>query len=247
MALAKRGQSQIPGQLKMFMTPSEIHEQYQPLDADRYENETMQSWQGTSTYQPPPEARGVGGAMVKTYDDMGNIAWRSQSGTKYGVRPETDEELWDRKRAEAYGESDDEGYGYSAKLVGGSPSHWSGGGYHAGGTPTSQLNTGQREARSWQRQDAKNYPDQRSNPSYYTEERYHPGTEGVTLGESIEAEGVKSPIRLGETVGSMGKKEIVGGHHRLAVATSVNPHQFLPVLHHEDIVEAKSNRAYPYT
>src|SRR5262252_5896999 len=99
MALAKRGQSQIPGQLKMFMTPSEIHEQYQPLDADRYENETMQSWQGTEDYQPPPEARGVGGAMVRTYDDMGNVAWRSQGGTKYGVRPETDEELWDRKRA----------------------------------------------------------------------------------------------------------------------------------------------------
>jgi hypothetical protein len=246
--MKKRGEQQIPGQLKMFMTPAEIHQEYQPLDADRYDRETYQPYSGSSTYHSPA-VRG----QAQTYDTAGNMMWRTQGGSKYGEVPESDEELWERKRNEAYGEDDE--YGYEAKLVGGSSSRWSGGTphYHGGGTPTADLSTRQREARSSAQSEAlRSAPQFRKSqmaPSYWTEssERYHEGTPGTTLGESIEAEGVKSPIRLGQTIGSMGKPEIVGGHHRLAVATQVNPHQFVPVLHHTDIFEAKSNPAYKYT
>ena len=227
-------------QLKMFMTPHEIHAEYQPLDADRYGRESYQPWSGSKTYT---------GGSRQTYDDMGEYAQVSRGGTKYGQRQETDEELWQRKANEAYGESDDDDYGYVASSVGGSPSRWSGETphYHGGGTPTADLSTRQAQERGYAQigrtpqTDPHSYWTQTENP------RYHPGTPGTTLGESIEAEGVHSPIRLGQTIGSMGKPEIVGGHHRLAVATQVNPHQFVPVLHHTDIVEAKLNPSYKYT
>lgn len=71
-----------------------------------------------------------------------------------------------------------------------------------------------------------------------------------SLYDSIAKSGVRSPIRLGEAEGMMGKPEIVGGHHRLAAQTDLNQDQFVPVLHHEDIGEARSKRTergYKYT
>ena len=47
---------------------------------------------------------------------------------------------------------------------------------------------------------------------------------------SIDESGVKSPIRLGQQKGSEGKRQIVGGHHRLASATDIDDKQLVPVL-----------------
>jgi len=259
----KRGEQQIPGQLKMFMTPSEIHEGWQALDADRYGRETQQSWQGSQSYEPPSAVRGVAGAMVQTIGDQGDYAWRSQGGTKYGERPETDEELYERKRSEAYGEADDDfGYQYEGMHMVGSSSRWSGGSMHEHKmTGTEDLSSSQIEARRYQRGAARGNAQYRrgalkesgvrteTHPTYWTEgsERYHEGSK-TTLGESIEAEGVKSPIRLGGEVGSQGKPQIVGGHHRLAVASALHSEQLLPVLHYAGgIHEARADTAYPYT
>ena len=74
---------------------------------------------------------------------------------------------------------------------------------------------------------------------------------GVSLHESIGKEGVQSPIRLSEDVGNAegvrgteGKRQLAGGHHRLASASAHEAsgtwsHQFVPVLHYTDINEAK--------
>jgi CBS domain containing-hemolysin-like protein len=45
----------------------------------------------------------------------------------------------------------------------------------------------------------------------------------------------------------MGKPEVVGGHHRLAVMQFDRPDDLIPVLHHRDIFEAKTSREYRYT
>jgi hypothetical protein len=66
--------------------------------------------------------------------------------------------------------------------------------------------------------------------------------------ESIINQGVLSPIRLGtENIGSQGKQEMVGGHHRFAVALNHAPDKLVPVLFHKDIFDAKADRSYPYT
>ena len=77
-----------------------------------------------------------------------------------------------------------------------------------------------------------------------------PGTPAMSLGESIEETGVQSPIRLGSRIGSEDKPQIVGGHHRLAVQTQLDPNKLVPVLHHDDIWEARSpntQMAWPYS
>ena len=43
--------------------------------------------------------------------------------------------------------------------------------------------------------------------------------------DSIEEEGVRSPIALGP-------ERIGNGHHRIATANNLNPHQFVPVMHY---------------
>lgn len=69
-----------------------------------------------------------------------------------------------------------------------------------------------------------------------------------TMVESIIHQGVLSPIRLAANqIGSQGKQSIVGGHHRFAVALNHAPDRLVPVLHHEDIHDAKADRTYPYT
>ena len=75
------------------------------------------------------------------------------------------------------------------------------------------------------------------------------GYEAPSLFEKIQAQGVKSPVRLGTygKPGSTGKPSVVGGHHRIAAAHAINPDQLIPVLHYEDIREAKSDTAYPYS
>jgi hypothetical protein len=63
---------------------------------------------------------------------------------------------------------------------------------------------------------------------------------GESLHASIAREGVQSPIRLSDTFHpETGSLEILGGHHRLAAALDTRPDDYVPVLHHKDIWEAK--------
>jgi hypothetical protein len=223
-------------QLKMFMTPNEIHAQYQPLDADREESES-EPWASGGTPRSTARSQTEGNVRHGLYRrgvDTSGTYQASTYGTKYrggDYEPESDEQLWDRKLDESQYEHTVPG---KATLYG--TPH-----YHGGGTSTSQLNTGQQEARSR----ARDYDT--GQRSYWTEQVKRPSTEETSLYDSIQFEGVKSPIRLGQTVGSMGKREIVGGHHRLASQTDIDPNRLVPVLHHEDIFEAKSNPSYKYT
>lgn len=210
-APAQESYSAVPGrQLPMFMTPHEIHAQYQPLDGDRqnapwdYDGRTGESTMrthtsggGTNSANPNAGAvhRGVTGWGRLADPPSTNRTQRMEKNYKRRDQGksdalETDDELWDRKLDEAE-------YGKEA---------WS----------------------------------EKSNKS-------------VSLAESIREEGVKKPIHLSTSqFGSQGKPEIVGGHHRLAVATADRPGDYIPVLHHRDISEAQriassSGNAFRYT
>lgn len=68
--------------------------------------------------------------------------------------------------------------------------------------------------------------------------------------DHLKTHGVTQPVHLGNEYGSSGRREVVGGHHRVAVMSHLSPDQLMPVLHHEDIWEAQSpvmHKAYPYT
>jgi hypothetical protein len=55
-----------------------------------------------------------------------------------------------------------------------------------------------------------------------------------TLEESVRAEGVRTPIFLQEftkTRDDESKPEVRNGHHRVAVASEINPNMLLPVSH----------------
>jgi hypothetical protein len=223
-------------QLKMFMTPSEIHAGYQPLDADR---EMSGDYDRASYSGSKPWTKGEGFHEINRATHPGgpqrrNWVERTEGGGKLTEATETDEELWGRKleEAQSYGTRTPGGSG--VRNIGQQSSHWSGGSYEPGHETTGGGWASSREST----------------------ERYHPGTEGMTLHESIGQTGVQSPVRLGSEVGSMGKPQVVGGHHRLASATEheawggMKGEQFIPVLHHESIQEARSQptqAAFKYT
>jgi hypothetical protein len=218
-------------QLKMFMTPKEIHEKYQPLDGDREDVYNEDGRTGESTMRP----RSTGGGRNdtnynagKVHDGNSALGWGDYANKTNGIytrdinatakmnadysrrskgsSDETDEQLWDRKYEEA---EYDRRASITVPRTGGSSSSSSSGiswGREASGPPAS--------------------------PGFRKEE--------VSLAEAINREGIKSPIRLGNQFGSMGKPQIVGGHHRLAVATRDMPNTLIPVLHDEDIHDARS-------
>lgn len=218
-------------QLKMFMTPAEIHAGYQPLDADREMSGDYDraSYSGSDTW-----TKGAGYHEINRPTHTGgpqrrDWAERTTGGGRLTEATETDDQLWDRKldEAQSYGQRTAGGSG--VRMIGQKSSHWSGGSY---------------------------YPATGSQSSYESPERYTPGEPGMTLHESIGEHGVQSPVRLGSEIGSQGKPQIVGGHHRLASATEhaswggMKGEQFIPVLHHKNISEARSDptqRAFKYS
>jgi hypothetical protein len=216
----------------MFMSSREIEAKWQPLDGDRedgYMSGTRSG--GTLTGSLYDEDRDVAsgeqyrpqywtpGGRDRAYTQ--DSAKKNPKGGRalsrkrvYNEVPETDEQLWDRKADEAYNDREipaKRGNSYTMR------SHTTGGrSNNPMGTATANTYE-QPQGAHWRHDDA------------------------TSLGESIEREGVKSPIHLGRTVGSMGKPEIVGGHHRMAVMRNLNPDQLMPVLHHTDIFEARSD------
>ena len=201
-------------QLKMFMTPKEIHAGWQPLDADRHPASEYSS-AGSGT---------LGSAARWGNDSRGDYYERTTGGGTWTQREnaESSEDLWARKHEEAHGYGDEDSY--DAHMVGGRSTQYT---Y----MPTEMTTGGShiREPGTWQ--------------------VTRPGVEPMTLGESIRESGVQSPIRLGQNIGSEDKPQVVGGHHRLAVASD-QPDRLVPVLHHQDIWEARSapsQMAWKYT
>jgi hypothetical protein len=135
--------------------------------------------------------------------------------------PESDDMLWDRKLYEAY-DSDEH------------PVHAKRGNSYTMRSAT----TGGRPNQPMRTYSAEEYAQPRG--AHFRHD------ETDSLGESIERTGVQKPIHLGRTVGSMGKPEIVGGHHRMAVMRNLNPDQLMPVLHHTDIHAARSKDMQKY-
>lgn len=65
------------------------------------------------------------------------------------------------------------------------------------------------------------------------------------LTESITKHGVLSPVQLAfsDKHGPRGAPEVLGGHHRVAAAP---PHSLVPVLHYNNIRDARGDKAYSY-
>ena len=51
------------------------------------------------------------------------------------------------------------------------------------------------------------------------------------LRSEIEEEGVQKPVSLGTNIGSQGKPQVVGGHHRIATMADLDPDELMPVIH----------------
>lgn len=251
-------------QMKMFMTPKEIHAGWSPLDGDREE-----SWGGDGTYEgtySPKSwetgntwATGVGTTQANRRNygthsgpgggDSGTIR-RDRRGGKVRLYDrgqeggtEDDEQLWARKLDEAqefskHGQHEDAD---SDPLYGRGRGTGTMGSYQ--GAPTGNSRTNGPSTTAMERHDerADSWENRRQEARY---------DQGESLYDSIRAEGVKGPIRLGSEIGSMGKPQIVGGHHRLAAATEAAPDRLVPVLHDQNIWAAReqaSKGGYPYS
>lgn len=211
-----------PEQLKMFMSAREIEAKWQPLDGDRKEvyggrGETRTG--GTlpesqyATDKLPRKNWYTPGGRDRAWTTGGEHLSRSRV-IKENI--ETDEQLWDRKAEEAY---DPEYSPVSAK--------------RANSFTMRSATTGGRSNQPMGTDTANTYEQPQGAHFRHSWD--------TTLGESIESVGVKYPVHLGQTKGSQGKPQVVGGHHRMAVMRNLNPDQLMPVLHHQDLKHARSS------
>lgn len=213
-------------ELQMFMTPKEIKSKYQPLDADRLDHDG--SYEEGSAQMRTNTLDTAQSAMGGRYNTPGGRAraWSDEGPSRSRVvtdKIESDEQLWDRKLEEAQWER-----------------------------PLENPRAFERTGRSRTTGGRSNYPDETggtwSGSEWKAKDVYSRHAQEESLYESIERGGVQKPISLGQTIGSQGKPEIVGGHHRLAAASAINPDQFVPVLHFNNIWEAKKGAGgYKYT
>lgn len=212
-----------PEQLKMFMTPAEIHAQYQPLDGDREDRDVYAAREGKSNSQFTDRSHNTAGDV--NYKIQADNSWaRKHAGgkTRYAtVGAETDTELWDRKLSEAQMSKADYDEMARGEI---NPPEFTGGWSRTGAPQHETGHTGTFEAREASWQDARERSHQAKEDEYYY---------GASLHDSVAKEGVQYPLHLGTSIGSQGKPQIAGGHHRLAAQTNINPDQFIPVIHHE--------------
>jgi hypothetical protein len=206
-------------QLQMFMTPREIHAKYQGLDSDVMDRETWEPPTAPRTGESIQPRKPEGWEQYQTTGGHVDARYRTSGGGKAVVRPETHEQMWARKLEETM-------------IAGRHGQHYEGameyGDVGEVDDPFEYLHTqgtfGSGSSGDW-------------HPPEHEEETMH---------ESIQRKGVLAPVHLGTfgRVGSQGKREIVGGHHRIAAATDVAPDQPIPVMHHEDIWGAKQSGRY---
>ena len=217
-----------PNQLKMFMTPKEIVNNYQVLDGDREDDWSESARPGSVTARP----RTTGGRSNQRW--MGGTATPSY---RRNYQTETDEQVLSRKSMEAQLDPDEYAEHRGESL----------GEFHA--------------SRAMNRSSAPQAPDSDSTSRWDSYEMKHDSymgrkedehyqAQGVrrNIWDSVRLEGVHSPITLStESIGSMGKQQIAGGHHRLASALDTRPNDYLPVVHAKSIDSAKHDPHQPYT
>jgi hypothetical protein len=217
---------------------------------------------GTATHdrvqrRAPGVHEGSAAAAGSGYGDTGTIM-RSRGGGKTRLRQrgsgepemESDDELWDRKLNETH----QFGPGGQHEEYGGTDSdplkaaHNTGtlGSYKGSPTGASRFYAGEGPRPSsgaWER----HYEREESHENRRQEQRETNHAAG-SMYDSIAEKGVLGPIRLGRQTGSQGKMEVVGGHHRLAAATDIDPNKLVPVLHDETIWDAQRppKGGYPY-
>ena len=226
-----------PEQLKMFMTPREIVNKYQVLDADREEHYDERGGWGTNR----PETTGgnanivVNSALRGLWKEHGRTDYKYTRYEEHGT--ETDEQVLSRKAEEATYDPE-----YYAEMRGESPSNM----------PRS-FNPDQALGRSsapqprgsgtsaWDSHEMHqdSYLRRKEDEHYQAQAKTEIGPP-PSLYESIQEGGVQHPVHLGTQFGSQGKPQIVGGHHRIAVALDTRPDDLIPVLHHPDIYDAKA-------
>ena len=236
-------------QLKMFMTPNEIKDKYQPLDGDREEradipgNEGIRGGYDNTAYtNRPRNTRGESNHALNTR------AFSSSGSTQYGYNPgsESDSDLWSRKAEESHMSKAD--YNYAQ------------GGSSYARQQGPQMNTDEifenpNYPVQYKGEDTGNYEDRensfidaRVNSHENKVEAYM--QDDRSLAQSVASEGVQNPVHLGTQFGSSGKPQIVGGHHRIAAASESRPDDLIPVLHHDSIFQARkdaSSGGYKYT
>ena len=224
-----------PNQLRMFMTPKEIVDTYQVLDGDREGAPRAGSFTRRS-------ATTGGRPNIELHP---NVVANLQLGANKHQREyaeESDEQVWDRKAWESRmdpGEYYEHRHGFSP---GGSMDQpresFLFGGRSAPQPPSGSTGwTAHEEAAEAHVQ--RKYDEHRA----AIEARFS----GPSIWNSVRQEGVKSPVHLGESFGSQGKRQIVGGHHRIAAALDTRPDELIPVLHHKNLLDAKDNPAFKYT
>lgn len=227
-----------PEQLQMFMTANEIMAKYQPLDADRYGAGTMGRSGHPSSGTPIETAMNASGGNVRHGQfrvgvDTGGTYQASTYGTKYRAHGESHEEMMERKLDESMYE----------QMVPGKATEYATPEFHrhTGATGTEDLSETAQGEKRWAR-----------GGSYWTEgtpQVKRPGTPSMSLYDSIQMEGIEKPLSLGTAGGhgSAGKREIVGGHHRLAAQADIDPNQPIPVVHYHDIWDARHDPTRKYT
>lgn len=235
MAAMRRGRAG-PGQLAMFMTPRQIVQHYQPLDGDReeadYDPEFDQptagvgrTWEFT---QRPARTDGYQNLAMNREVTPGKV----EQGYTRQPRMESDEQVWSRKLEESQYDPDwyDEHRGKKAasfdveKVLdrGTAPQ-----------PPSTNAGTSRWDSYG-ERQDS--YIDRKATEHAVAMEQR------PSLYESVRDEGVQQPVHLGTQFGAMGKREIVGGHHRIAAALDAAPDRLIPVLHHTDVFAAQGRQ-----
>ena len=238
--MPRRTQRGDPEQLKMFMTPREIVNKYQVLDADRqeYHGEDARNYQRTGR-----EER-TGGVGTGNMWDPGNIHYAEGGSGDFIRQPiqETDEQVFARKNEEAQYDAE-----YYGEMRG-----------HALTGHTRDFDSNREDL--LERSSAPRMPSQESSSAWDSwqmkvdsyvnrkqDQHYQrQAEEPESLHESIAQGGVQHPVHLGTQFGSQGKPQIVGGHHRIAAALDTRPDDLIPVIHHEDIYDAKQSKGYKY-
>jgi hypothetical protein len=220
-----------PNQLRMFMTPKEIVDTYQVLDGDREGAPRAGSYTRRSAT--------TGGRPNMALHS--NVRQNLNLGPSTHVRDyneETDEQVWERKGWESRMDPHE----YFTHRHGMSPGEAAmpRESFLFGGSSAPQPPSG---SSGWT---AHEHAAEAHVERKYAE--HHEAMEarfsGPSIWQSVRQEGVKEPVHLGNVFGSVGKRQIVGGHHRIAAALETRPSDYIPVLHHEDITAAKADPRY---
>jgi hypothetical protein len=205
----------------MFMTPTEIVNEYQPADGDRADVPNDRWGEDT-------------GRSRNTYGQTNPM--NSRGGYMRGDYEETDSQMWARKLDESQMSPED----YHEHLHG-APKDESGIDIESLMNHESYPQPRGTHSSAWSSFEDReqSYLDRKAGEH---DASYHAWANGPSIYQSVRDEGVQYPVHLGTQFGTSGKPQVTGGHHRIAAALDARPHDYIPVLHNEGgIREAKES------